>query len=148
MGIYRISIDETRVGQRVGGGFAAWRDAVGRRRVARLLREAGLQGVRRRTGRAPLTRQDRRVTAAPDLAGRDFTASAPNLRWTADITYLPTGEGRLYLAVVPDLFSRRIVGWAMADDHMRTGGRNALWTFVLRVRHSRVPSGGALPCTP
>lgn len=63
----------------------------------------------RRTGRASLTRQDRQATAAPHLIGRDFTASAPNLRWTADITYVPTGEGRPYLAVVPDLSSRRIV---------------------------------------
>lgn len=92
---------------------------VGRRRVARLMRVAGLVGVHRRTGRASLTRQDRQATAAPDLIGRDFTASAPNLRWTADITYVPTDEGWLYLAVVLDLFSRKIVGWAMAD-HMRT----------------------------
>ncbi|MGX4694913.1 IS3 family transposase [Streptomyces sp. JNUCC 63] len=92
---------------------------VGRKRVARLMRQAGLVGVHRRTGRASLTRQDRRAQPAPDLIGRDFTASAPNLRWTADITYVPTGEGWLYLAVIMDLFSRRIVGWAMAD-HMRT----------------------------
>ncbi|WP_406729538.1 IS3 family transposase [Streptomyces sp. GD-15H] len=93
--------------------------SVGRKRVARLMREAGLTGVHRRTGRASLTRRDRQATAAPDLIGRDFTASAPNLRWSADITYVPTGQGWLYLAVVLDLFSRRIVGWAMAD-HMRT----------------------------
>jgi putative transposase len=92
---------------------------VGRNRIARLMRAAGLTGVHRRTGRACLTRQDRQATAAPDLIGRDFTAKAPNLRWTADITYVPTEEGWLYLAVVLDLFSRRIVGWAMAD-HMRT----------------------------
>ena len=92
---------------------------VGRRRVARLMRAAGLVGVHRRTGRASLTRQDRQAQAAPDLIGRDFTAQAPNLCWTADITYVPTQEGWLYLAVVLDLFSRKIVGWAMAD-HMRT----------------------------
>jgi putative transposase len=83
------------------------------------MRVAGLVGVHRRTGRASLTRQDRQATAVPDLIGRDFTASAPNLRWTADITYVPTDEGWLYLALVLDLFSRKIVGWAMAD-HMRT----------------------------
>ncbi|WP_406350890.1 IS3 family transposase [Streptomyces sp. NBC_01635] len=93
--------------------------SVGRKRVARLMRKAGLTGVHRRTGRASLTRQDRQATAAPDLIGRDFTASAPNLRWSADIAYVPTDQGWLYLAVVLDLFSRRIVGWAMAD-HMRT----------------------------
>jgi putative transposase len=64
-------------------------------------------------------RQDRRATAAPDLIGRNFTVMAPNLLWTADITYVPTDQGWLYLAVVLDLFSRRIVGWAMAD-HLRT----------------------------
>jgi putative transposase len=93
--------------------------SVGRNRIARLMRKAGLVGVHRRTGRASLTRQDRMATAPPDLIGRDFTACAPNLRWTADITYVPTEEGWLYCAVVLDLFARRIVGWAMAD-HMRT----------------------------
>jgi putative transposase len=83
------------------------------------MRKAGLSGVHRRTGRASPTRQDRRATPAPDLIGRDYTASAPNLRWTADLTYVPADEGWLYLAVVLDLFSRRIVGWAMAH-HMRT----------------------------
>lgn len=67
--------------------------SVGRKRVARLMRKAGLTGVHRRTGRVSLTRQDRQATAAPDLIGRDFTASAPNLRWTADITYVPTDQG-------------------------------------------------------
>lgn len=83
------------------------------------MRAAGLTGVHRRTGRASLTRQDRQAAAAPDLIGRDFSAGAPNLRWTADITYVPTNEGWLCLTVVLDLFSRRIVGWAMVD-HMRT----------------------------
>ena len=93
--------------------------AVGRKRIARLMHQAGLRGVHRRTHRASHTLQDRRATSAPDLIGRDFTASAPHLRWTADITYVPTHQGWLYVAVVLDLFSRRIVGWAMAD-HMRT----------------------------
>ncbi len=92
---------------------------VGRARITRLMREAGLVGVHRRTGRTALTRQDSTAKPAPDLIGRDFTASAPNLRWTADITYVPTEEGWVYLAVVLDLFARRIVGWAMAN-HMRT----------------------------
>lgn len=92
---------------------------VGRNRITRLMRASGLAGVHRRTGRLSLTRQGRQAVAAPDLIGRDFTAHVPNLRWTADITYVPTDQGWLYLAVVLDLFSRRIVGWAMAD-HMRT----------------------------
>lgn len=91
---------------------------VGRNRITRLMRAQGLVGVHRRTGRKSLTRQDQGATVAPDLVGRDFTAPAPNLKWTADITYVPTEEGWLYLAVVLDVFSRRIVGWAMAE-HMR-----------------------------
>jgi putative transposase len=92
---------------------------VGRKRVARLMRTARLEGVHRRRRRG-LTRRDPAVVPPHDLVNREFTASAPNRVWTADITYVPTGEGWLYLAVVLDVFSRRIVGWAMAD-HMRTG---------------------------
>lgn len=90
----------------------------GRNRINRLMRREGLVGVHRRTGRKSLTVQDRMATTPPDLVGRDFTAPAPNLKWTADITYVPTDQGWLYLAVVMDLFSRKIVGWAMAA-HMR-----------------------------
>ncbi|CAM4313500.1 Putative transposase [Nocardiopsis rhodophaea] len=90
----------------------------GRNRITRLMRREGLAGVHRRTGRKGLTRQDAMATAPPDLIGRDFTADAPNEKWTADITYVPTAQGWLYLAVVMDLFSRRIVGWAMTG-HMR-----------------------------
>lgn len=82
------------------------------------MRAARLVGVHRRTGRTSLTCQDCQSQAGPDLIGRDFTASAPNLRWTAGITYVPTGEGWPYLAVVLELFSRKTVGWVMAD-HMR-----------------------------
>ncbi|WP_345475868.1 IS3 family transposase, partial [Actinoallomurus oryzae] len=91
---------------------------VGRKRVARLMRTARLEGVHRRR-RHGLTRRDPAVVPPHDLVNRDFTAPAPNRVWTADITYVPTGEGWLYLAVVLDVFSRRIVGWAMAG-HMRT----------------------------
>ncbi|WP_344014163.1 IS3 family transposase, partial [Nocardiopsis exhalans] len=90
----------------------------GRNRITRLMRRQGLVGVHRRTGRKSLTSQDRMATAPPDLVGRDFTAHAPNTKWSADITYVPTDQGWVYLAVVMDLFSRRIVGWAMAP-HMR-----------------------------
>jgi putative transposase len=91
---------------------------VGRKRVARLMRTARLEGVHRRRRRG-LTRRDPAVVPPHDLVNRDFTAPAPNHVWTADITYVPTDEGWLYLAVVLDVFSRRIVGWAMAD-HLRT----------------------------
>ena len=91
---------------------------VGCKRVARLLKQAGLQGVSRRKWPATTMRAaaDR---PAPDLVDRHFTADRPNQLWVADITYLPTWAGRLYLAVVLDVWSRRIVGWAM-ELHLRT----------------------------
>jgi putative transposase len=91
---------------------------VGRKRVARLMRSAGLVGCHRRRGRG-LTRRDPQAAPAPDLVNRQFMADAPDRVWTADITYIPTWSGWLYLAVVLDVFSRRVVGWAMAD-HLRT----------------------------
>ncbi len=92
--------------------------AVGRKRVARLMRGAGLAGVSRR--KAPRTTQRREGDRpAPDLVDRKFSAEAPDRLWVADITYLPTWAGFLYLAVVLDAFSRRVVGWAMAT-HLRT----------------------------
>lgn len=91
---------------------------VGQKRVARLMRAAGVVGVSRRrwvctTQRGPV------AEAVPDLVQRDFVATAPNQLWVADITYVSTWTGFLYLAVVLDAFSRRIVGWAMAT-HLKT----------------------------
>jgi putative transposase len=86
---------------------------VGRKRVARLMRNAGLGGVTRR--RRTVTTVRDRARQAPDLVNRDFTADKPNILWVADITYIPTWAGFLYLAVVLDAFSRRIVGWSMAS---------------------------------
>jgi len=92
--------------------------AVGRKRVARLMREAGLAGVGRR--KTPHTTQrDPEATPAPDLVNREFEADAPDRLWVVDITFVPTGTGFLYLAIVLDVFSRRIVGWSMAS-HLRT----------------------------
>jgi putative transposase len=71
---------------------------------------------RRRRG---LTRRDPQAAPAPDLVNRQFAAAAPDRVWTADITYIPTWSGWLYLAVVLDCYSRRVVGWAMAE-HLRT----------------------------
>ena len=85
---------------------------VGRKRVARLMREAGLRGVcRRRWVRTTIRGQSHRP--APDLVERDFTASGPDELWVADITYVPTWAGFVYLAVVLDVWSRRVVGWAI-----------------------------------
>jgi putative transposase len=91
---------------------------VGRKRVARLMRSAGILGVHRRR-RHGLTRRDPAATPAPDLVERTFTPPAPDRLWVADITQQRTDEGWLYLAVVLDAFSRRIVGWSMAE-HLRT----------------------------
>ena len=93
-------------------------ERVSQKRVARLLQAAGLQGVSRRrwittTERGPVAQ------AVPDLVQRAFVAAAPDQLWVADITYVPTWAGFLFLAVVLDAFSRRIVGWAMAS-HLRT----------------------------
>ena len=89
----------------------------GRKRVARLMRRADLVGVCRRRG-ARTTRRDETTRPSDDLVHRSFAATGPDRLWVADITYLPTWQGFLYLAVILDAFSRRVVGWAMAD-HLR-----------------------------
>ena len=91
---------------------------IGRKRVARLMRELGLAGVSRRKG-TRTTRRDPRLRPAPDLVERRFEADAPDRLWVADITYVPTWAGFVFLAVVVDAFSRRVVGWSMAN-HLRT----------------------------
>ena len=91
---------------------------VGKKRVARLMKEAGLRGVSRRKRLSTTVRSDT-GRPVPDLVDRDFTASRPDELWVADITYVPTDGGYLYLSVVLDAFSRRVVGWAMAG-HLRT----------------------------
>jgi putative transposase len=91
----------------------------GRKRVARLMRKAGLRGCCR--GRRVLTTTHRaqRTPFAPDLVERNFTPEAPDRLWVADITYLGSWEGWMYLAFVLDAYSRRVVGWSMAN-HLRT----------------------------
>jgi putative transposase len=91
----------------------------GRKRIARLMREAGLAGVSRRRGGPVTTRRDKEARPAPDLVDRDFGATRPNQLWVADITFIPTASGFFYPAVVLDAWSRRVVGWAMAN-HLRT----------------------------
>jgi putative transposase len=93
-----------------------WR--IGRKRVARLMREAGLCGVSRRKW-ITTTRRRPDARPAPDLVERNFTADQPDRLYVADITYVPTWAGFLFLAVVLDACTRRIVGWAMAN-HLRT----------------------------
>jgi len=88
------------------------------KRVARLMRQAGIQGRYRRRRRG-CTVRDPHAEPATDLVNRQFTASAPNQLWVTDITEHPTEEGRLYCAAVLDVYGRRIVGWSMAE-HLRT----------------------------
>ena len=91
----------------------------GRKRVARLMRKEGLRGCIRGRRKRTTTRRDRRAVPAEDLVCRDFAAAGPDRLWTADITYVSTDEGFLYLAFVLDAYSRRLVGWAM-ESHLRT----------------------------
>ena len=106
-GAPRLQIDLAEAGIRVS-----------RKRIARLMLKAGLVGVSRRKSAVTTVRDGARQ--APDLVDRNFTADQPNRLWVADITYIPTWGGFLYLAVVLDAFSRRIVGWSMATTlHMQ-----------------------------
>src|SRR5262245_21323084 len=99
--------------ERVDAGFR-----VGRDRVARRMREAGIVRVSRRRWITTTTRSDS-GRQAPDLVERQFRAEGPDQLWVADITYVPTWVGFLFLAIVLDAWSRKIVGWAMAT-HLRT----------------------------
>ena len=90
----------------------------GRKRIARLMRAVGLVGASRRRGGVITTKRDKEARPAPDLVDRNFTAMKPNQLWVADITFVPTASGFLYLAVVLDAWSRKIVGWSMAI-HLR-----------------------------
>ena len=100
---------------RVHAELAAEGIHVGRKRVERLMRTDGLVGVSRRRGTRTTIRDDR-VRPASDLVDRNFYAGQPDELWVADMTYVPTWTGFLYLAVVLDAFSRRIVGWAMGTN--------------------------------
>ena len=91
---------------------------VNRKRVARLMKQDGLIGVTRRK-KWRTTKRDPGARPAPDLVNRDFTAEGPDELWVADITYVPTASGFLYLAVVVDAWSRRVVGWSM-QTHLKT----------------------------
>jgi transposase InsO family protein len=87
--------------------------SLSRKRVARLMREAGLCAKGKRH-RVVTTRRDASHPVAPNLLQRDFTATEPNTKWVTDITYIPTAQGWLYLAVILDLYSRAVVGWSMS----------------------------------
>jgi transposase InsO family protein len=122
---------------RVHAELCAHGRRVGRKRVARLMRGMGLSARRRRRFRRT-TDSTHAFPVAPNLLGRDFTASAPGREWLADLTYIRTAEGWLYLAVVLDLFSRRAIGWAMAD-HL--GHELALAALDMAIARERLEPG-------
>jgi transposase InsO family protein len=141
---------------RIGRVFAARRRAYGsprvrvhaelrregrrhsRRRVARLMREMGLSARRgrRRTPRTTDSRHD--LPVAPNLLARNFVADRPDQGWLADISYIPTGEGFLYLAAIKDMATREIVGWSMAD-HLRAG--LCIDALVMAIQRHHPPRG-------
>ena len=104
---------------RVHADLRAAGERHGRKRIARLMREAGLVGASHRRGGPVTTRRDKAARPAPDLVDRDFAAEGPNRLWVANITFVPTVAGFVYLAVVLDVFSRKVIGWTMAS-HLRT----------------------------
>jgi putative transposase len=104
---------------RVHADLVAQGQRCSRKRVARLMRQDRLQARPRRRFRPQTTQVDGSLPVAPNRLGRPFQAGAPNQTWLSDITYVATAEGWLYLAVVLDLYSRRVVGWAM-DSHLAT----------------------------
>jgi len=126
----------------VYGGRKLWRQLhregilIGRDRVWRLMREAGLQGARR--GKTKLTtRRDDSAARPPDLVCRDFSTQAPNRLWLADLTYVRTWAGFCYVAFVEDAFSRMIVGWSLATHPRASLATEALEMAVWR-RHASV----------
>ena len=131
--------DGTYGAPRIHAELAAAGVRVGRKRApgapARLMQAVGLQGVSRRK-RARTTERQPTARPAPDLVQRDFTAGEPNKLWVADITYVATWAGFLYLAVVVDAWSRRVVGWAMAN-HLRT---ELVLTALEMAIHQRRPT--------
>jgi putative transposase len=128
---------------RVYGARKLWKTArraghdLGRDQVARLMRAAGIAGVRRGK-RVRTTKPDPGAPRHPDLVGRDFTASAPNQLWVTDLTFVPTWAGVAYVCFIVDAYSRMIVGWRVAG-HMRT-------TMVLdAIEMARWSRGNTLP---
>jgi transposase InsO family protein len=112
----------------------------GRNRVARLMRMHGISVQRPRKGHPNTTQRQAGAVPAPNLLNRDFSAPGPNLKWVVDITYIDTIEGWLYLAVVLDLYSRLVIGWAMADHVQTALAEDALYMALTR----RQPAAGFL----
>lgn len=104
-----------------------------RKRVARLMRLDQIAARRARKRIPRTTQSDPKALSAPNRLNQDFSSPAPNRKWVSDITYIDTAEGWLYLAVVLDLFSRRVVGWAM-DEHMEASLVHQAWNMAVAQR--------------
>ena len=107
--------DSTYGAPRIHFEFIDMGERIGKNRIARLMKEAGIRGVSRRRGYVVTTQRDLSRRSAPDLVNRKFVASGINQLWVADMTYLPTWVGFVYLAVVIDVYSRKVVGWAFSE---------------------------------
>ena len=110
-----IASDETYGMPRVRAELLDQGVVASRKRIARLMRQAKLHGVSRRRGFCITTKRDERQRPAPDLVNRTFAATDINQLWVADMTYIPTWTGFLYLAMVIDVYSRKVVGWAFGE---------------------------------
>ena len=98
------------------------------------MRAAGIVGCHRRKHKLGTTKQNPNAAAAPDLVDRKFTATAPNQLWVADVTYVPTVQGWLYLACVTDGYSRMILGWSMASHRKTLGWKTPAEVFEEQLR--------------
>jgi putative transposase len=116
---------------RIHAALRAQGRGVSRGRIERLMRRHGIRAIMTPPRRVRTTDSRHNLPIAPNLIARDFTAAAPNRVWLADITYIPTAEGWLYLAAIMDLFSRKIVGWAMRD-HLRAELASSALTMAIR----------------
>jgi putative transposase len=115
-GIYGMPRIRSELLDRGDAHFEARWASVGRNRIARLMRQLGLRGVSRRRGFTVTTERDENARPAPDLVKRQFAASGPDRLWVSDITYVPTWAGFIFLAIVLDVWSRKIVGWSIGQD--------------------------------
>lgn len=109
----------------------------GRHRVARLMRRAGIRPPKRHRCYPVTTQRQPGVMPAPNRLNRDFSATTANAKWVSDFTYIDTAEGWLYLAIVLDLFSRKVIGWAMSE-HMNTALVETALHMALQTRQPNV----------
>jgi len=124
--------------RRIHAELRAWGVCISRKRVERLMRISGIKGQKRNRSKASSSSPGI-MPAAPNVLNRRFTVSRPNYAWVSDITHFPTAQGWLYLAVVIDLFSRRVVGWSMSQTN-----NSALAIAALTMALMNRPSHGLI----